>query len=75
MGKLLLLLVVVAIALVAVRIWARKAAGSAERSAPPPPQDMVRCLHCGVHLPHGEAVANERGFFCCEAHGREPPAH
>lgn len=46
------------------------------RSAPPPtpeatsaaPQDMVACAHCGLHLPHNEAVAGARGQYCSAAH-------
>lgn len=43
-----------------------------ERSAQPPPrptpQDMVRCAHCGVHLPHGEAVVGRIGLYCSAEH-------
>ncbi|WP_157662743.1 PP0621 family protein [Sulfuriferula sp. AH1] len=50
----------------------------AQRPSPPPspPQsrsaeDMVRCKHCGVHLPRSEAVGTEAAWFCSEAHQRE----
>lgn len=33
-----------------------------------PPQTMVACAHCGVHLPRGEAVAGADGLYCSEAH-------
>ena len=29
---------------------------------------MVACLHCGLHLPHSEAVAGTRGPYCSAAH-------
>jgi uncharacterized protein len=32
------------------------------------PQDMVACAHCGLHLPHNEAVAGARGQYCSAAH-------
>ena len=35
----------------------------------PPPQDMVACAHCGVHLPQGEALTDAGGrAYCSEAH-------
>jgi len=40
------------------------------------PQAMVQCGHCGVHLPRAEALIDERGAFCTEAHrlaGPRPP--
>lgn len=33
-----------------------------------PPQAMVTCAHCGVHLPAGEALPGRGGVFCGEAH-------
>lgn len=33
-----------------------------------PPQDMVVCLHCGVHLPASESVTEANQHFCCVAH-------
>lgn len=31
-------------------------------------EDMVRCAHCGVHLPIGESVRAEGKYYCCAAH-------
>jgi uncharacterized protein len=39
--------------------------------APPaelPPQDMVSCAQCGLHLPQGEALPGRGGVFCSAAH-------
>jgi len=37
-----------------------------------PPQDMVACAHCGLHLPRSEALADGPGgsepFYCSAAH-------
>ncbi len=41
---------------------------SVRRSRPQPMRPMVRCAHCGVHLPQDEALPAERLFFCSEAH-------
>lgn len=40
----------------------RKAKGDAS------PQSMLQCVHCGLHLPQGEALVDERGAYCSEAH-------
>lgn len=32
------------------------------------PQGMVRCAHCGIHLPRDEAVRGERGDYCSTEH-------
>jgi uncharacterized protein len=53
--------------------WAYKRARAGARTADPqqttpPPQDMVTCRHCGIHLPRDEAVAGTRGQYCCAEH-------
>lgn len=29
---------------------------------------VVRCAHCGLHIPKQEALNRNEVFFCCEAH-------
>lgn len=68
MKYLIVLLVVAAVVwlLLRSRKPARPAArGSATDSGP---QAMLQCSHCGVHLPRAEALVDERGAFCTEAH-------
>ncbi len=31
-------------------------------------EPMVRCAHCGLHLPRGDALAVEGDWYCDEAH-------
>ena len=31
-------------------------------------EDMVRCAHCGVHIPKSEGLFVEGKVFCSEAH-------
>jgi uncharacterized protein len=31
-------------------------------------EDMVRCEHCGVHLPKGESILADGQFFCGAEH-------
>lgn len=53
--------------------------GATQQVAPPAdPQHMVRCQHCGVHLPQPDAVRGQLGWYCGTAHrqlaeGTPPP--
>ena len=51
--------------------------GSLRRRMPPPradvppadaPQPMLRCAHCGLHLPRDESLPGRGGVFCDAAH-------
>lgn len=35
---------------------------------PAPPQAMLRCAECGMHLPADEALPGKGGVFCGAAH-------
>lgn len=51
--------------------WAWRRSQSTAPTQPPsapPVQDMVVCAHCGIHLPHDEAVTGTRGQYCSTAH-------
>lgn len=71
MGKLLLLLFIVALFFI-VRGWVRArdrevarpsdSARTAER--------MVNCNHCGLYLPESEALHDRGEHYCCEQHRR-----
>ncbi len=43
---------------------------STDKSATPanPPQNMVRCAYCGLHLPDNEAVVSGNANYCSQAH-------
>jgi uncharacterized protein len=60
-------LVVVVVAWLLLRARGRSLPQRPGRAAAEP-QAMVRCLHCGVHLPHADAVQDARGAFCSDAH-------
>lgn len=86
MGKVLVWFVVVIVVMMVARlIAANKAqdkkpaarpgprpAPSGSRRAPPPPgvEHMVRCAHCGIHLPRSEAVMLGGHTFCGPDHAR-----
>jgi uncharacterized protein len=75
--KFLLLLLV---SLLAVWLWrSGRTAEPREKRPPGPtrptaakatPQDMVRCAHCGLHLPLSEAVASTSAHYCSTEHRR-----
>ena len=70
-------LLVLFVVLVAVWLWrkGRREELQSRRPPPPapneiaPPQAMLRCAHCGLHLPAAEAVRGADGtVYCCAAH-------
>ncbi|EGI76265.1 PP0621 family protein [Hylemonella gracilis] len=75
--KFLLLLLIILLA-----IWLLRSGRTAEPQTkrpsdstrrPPPqsaPEDMVRCAHCGLHLPMHEAVASSSAYYCSVEHRR-----
>ncbi|HEY9067202.1 MAG TPA: PP0621 family protein [Burkholderiaceae bacterium] len=71
--KFLLVILLLAVLLLMLRGLARRARGDADdaaprRGGPEPPQPMLVCAHCGVHLPRDEALPGRGGVFCGEAH-------
>lgn len=65
--KYVILLLIVALVLGWLR-HQRKAKQPTSSDTPAPAQDMVACLHCGVHVPQLEATQGQRGAYCCVAH-------
>jgi uncharacterized protein len=69
----LILLVVLAVWLIR-RAVRRLGQGSGRRETaagePPVQGDLVRCAHCGVHLPRAEARMAEGILYCSDEHAR-----
>ncbi len=73
--KFLLVLLVV---LFGVWVWRNNRTRDDEDASPPPPRpakksepqaiEMVRCDHCGVHLPGTDGVQGRRGIYCSAKH-------
>ncbi len=61
------LLLIIAIAVV-VYLLIRSFRKQAPKQDLPATEDMVRCAHCGVHLPKGESVQADGRFFCSAEH-------
>ncbi len=68
MGRLLVLIV-----LIVLGVWlVRRALRRLRQDTPPAIQEaeLVRCAHCGVHLPRAEARQTEGALYCSEEHAR-----
>ena len=66
-------LIVLAVIAVVYALWrSQRPAPPSRRAAPrarnAAPQDMVRCAHCGVHLPKADALEQGERSYCCRAH-------
>lgn len=68
MKYLVLLLIVVAV-LGWLRVQRRQ--NHSQNAAPHSPQDMLPCSHCGVHVPRQDAIAGQRGQYCCAQHQQQ----
>jgi uncharacterized protein len=68
---------IVLIALVVLAVWLIRRAlrgpvqkTDLQKKAEAAPGDLVRCAHCGVHLPRSEARQAEGLLYCSEEHAR-----
>jgi uncharacterized protein len=54
------------------QVAAGKPKQAPRRGAPPikPPESMVRCAHCGIHMPRSEAVLMKGQTWCSEDHAK-----
>lgn len=74
MGRLLFFALIAVLVFWAIRSYRRglkKRQEEAHKEAPSiEGEDMVRCTHCGVHLPKSESILSEGKFFCSDEHRR-----
>ena len=80
MGKILFWFVVITAILFAARLLSHNAAKgasekkTAKRRSDPPDMSqaeaMVRCEHCGIHMPHSEAFLSNGHVWCGPEHAR-----
>lgn len=75
MGKLLILIVLVVAGVWLVKRALRNAARRDEGAAPAATagDELVRCAHCGLLLPRGEARQAAGALYCSEEHSRLGP--
>jgi len=65
MSRLLLLVVIAAVVYLLIRSYRKK---SEVQQTDAVAEDMVRCAHCGVHLPRSESIQSDGRFYCCAEH-------
>lgn len=64
----------VAIIFAAVWIWRRFISAPKRPPAPEnPAAPMVRCAHCGVHVPKTQALSQSQQWYCSQAHLEQGP--
>ena len=68
MSRLLFLAVIIAIVYWLLKSYRKQL--PEEDAAPTQAEDMVLCVHCGVHLPKRESIQADGKFYCSEAHRR-----
>ncbi len=83
MGKVLFWFIVIVAILFGARLLARSAGGenASDKAGKPPagPPDMlgaeamVRCVHCGIHMPRSEAFLSNGQTWCGPEHARLGP--
>lgn len=64
-------------ALIAVGVWCwrkYKASIAAPKNlVDPDAMPMVRCAHCGVHLPRDRALSQQQAWYCTQSHLEKGP--
>ena len=69
MSRLLLLAAIAVVVYLLLKSYRKNASGKNESGQDgAAAEDMVRCAHCGVHLPKGESVQADGNFFCGAGH-------
>jgi uncharacterized protein len=71
MGRLLVLILIIVLAVWLVRRALRGRTTKTDvRKQAESQQQLVRCAHCGVHLPRGEARQAGGALYCSDEHAR-----
>ena len=65
------------IAIIAAAVWFwrkfKSPAAKQQRSAEPDAALMVRCAHCGVHLPQNHALSSGQAWYYSQPHLEQGP--
>lgn len=71
-------LLILGLVLVGVWLWrsSRETPGPRQPAPPTPtgPLEMVRCAHCGLHLPASDAIPGQQGLYCSAEHRQRAEA-
>ena len=73
MGRLLVLVILIVVAVWLVRRALRRIAGKDRPGAAQVPEELVRCAHCGVLLPRAEARQAAGALYCGDEHATKGP--
>jgi uncharacterized protein len=73
MGKLLVLVLLIGVAVWLLRRALRRLDGSGGVQPPKAPEELVRCAQCGLLLPRAEAREAAGRPYCTEEHARLGP--
>lgn len=75
MSRLLLLVVAVVVVYLLLKFYRKQLPGKGAQkdndsgeNVSAQAEDMVCCVHCGVHLPKHESILADGKFYCSEAH-------
>ncbi|MPQ85204.1 hypothetical protein F0170_15145 [Pseudomonas sp. MAFF 730085] len=65
------------IAVIAAAVWLwrkfKSPGATQQRSGESEAALMVRCAHCGVHLPQNRALSSRQAWYCTQAHLEQGP--
>ncbi|AZF35557.1 hypothetical protein C4J85_0742 [Pseudomonas sp. R4-34-07] len=65
------------IAVIAAAVWLwrkfKSPASGQPRTGEPNAALMVRCAHCGVHVPQDRALSSGQQWYCTQAHLQQGP--
>ncbi|OGA10702.1 MAG: hypothetical protein A3D95_01690 [Betaproteobacteria bacterium RIFCSPHIGHO2_12_FULL_69_13] len=72
MGRLIVLVLLLIVAVWLIR-RALRASAARDATKGAPAGELVRCAHCGVHLPRAEARSSGDALYCSDEHARLGP--
>ncbi len=70
MAKILLLVLGLLAVYWILKIYRRRLDRAGPRAPAAGGENMVRCGHCGLHLPRSESITTEDSFYCSAEHQR-----
>ena len=70
MGRLLVLILIVVLAVWLIRRALRPASRDAPQARTPVEGDLVACARCGINLPRGDAREAGGSVYCSDEHAR-----
>jgi uncharacterized protein len=70
MSRLLAIIVICIVIFLLLKYYRRQTPknNAGDKGASVPRENMVRCAHCGIHLPKGESITVDQKHFCSEVH-------